>query len=146
MSDWEKSAEAAFREAANRRAALEARLSADQRAQYDALRQKQDIERQRESDRLEKRRQTYVAEQRKHNIAPTLEMIQRDRITPRALRDAARELAAQEQWLAGLGRQHDRQCDSFLKSTLEQPQEQDRNQIHADDHSPDRRRSRRTQE
>lgn len=118
MEDKNAAAEAAFREAANRRAALEARLNEKQRAQYQALREKQEVALKRQEERLEKRRHEYEAEKRKHNTALTLDMIQRDRAAPRALRDAAREYASQEHWFADLKRTQERERDRFLERAV----------------------------
>jgi hypothetical protein len=63
---------------------------------------KQEAEREREHKRLERRRKDYESEQRKQKTALTLDMIQRDRDVPRALRDAAREYVAQQQWVSDL--------------------------------------------
>lgn len=82
MNTDKAAAEAAFREAANKRAALEARLTEDQRARYLALRQKQEADLRRQEQRLDQRRQDYESEQRKQGIAPKLEMIPLDRNTP----------------------------------------------------------------
>jgi len=107
--------EAAFRAAANRRAALEARLSEEQRARYQVLRQKQDAELKRQEQRLEQRRKDYQSEVRKNGIVPSLDMIPLDRNTPRALRDAAREYASQDQWVAELRKAQERAQDRFLE-------------------------------
>ena len=90
MSADKSAAEAAFREAANKRAALETRLTEEQRARYAALRQKQEADPKRQEQRLAQRRQEYEAEVRKQGLTPTLDMIPLDRNTPRALRDATR--------------------------------------------------------
>lgn len=108
-------ADAAFREAANKRAAMEARLSEEQRARYQALRQKQDAELKRQEQRLNQRRQEYQSEVRKNGIVPSLDMIPLDRSTPRALRDAAREYASQDQWVADLKKVQEREQDEFLE-------------------------------
>lgn len=108
-------ADAAFREAANKRAAMEARLSEEQRARYQALWQKQDAELKRQEQRLNQRRQEYQSEVRKNGIVPSLDMIPLDRNTPRALRDAAREYASQDQWVADLKKVQEREQDKFLE-------------------------------
>jgi len=90
LSADKSAAEAAFREAANKRAALETRLTEEQRARYAALRQKQEADPKRQEQRLAQRRQEYEAEVRKQGLTPTLDMIPLDRNTPRALRDATR--------------------------------------------------------
>lgn len=114
-SPGKSASEAAFREAANKRAALEARLSEEQRARYQALRQKQDAELKRQEQRLEQRRKDYQSEVRKNGIAPSLDMIALDRNTPRALRDAARDYASQDQWVADLRKAQEREQDRFLE-------------------------------
>lgn len=108
-------ADAAFREAANKRAAMEARLSEERRAGYQALRQKQEAELKRQQQRLEQRRQEYQTEVRKVGIVPSLDMIPLDRNTPRALRDAAREYASQDQWVADLNKAQEREQNRFLE-------------------------------
>lgn len=117
MSADEPAAEA-FREAADKRAALEARLTEEQRVRYLALRQKQEADFKRQEQRLEQRRQDYESEMRKHGIAPRLEMTPVDRNTPRALRDAAREYAAQDQWVADLRKAQERDRDRFLERAV----------------------------
>ncbi|OJU50096.1 MAG: hypothetical protein BGO03_09505 [Mesorhizobium sp. 61-13] len=110
--------EVAFREAANRRAAMEARLSELQRARYQALRQKQQVDLDRQERRLAQRREIYETEVRKHGIAPRLEMIPMDWNTPRALRDAAREYSSQDQWVADLRKTQERECERFLERAI----------------------------
>jgi len=123
MNDKKHSAEEAFREAADRRAALELRLSEADRARFAALIKKQDTEREREHRRLEQRKQDYEVEQRKQKTTLTLDMIQRDGNAPRALRDAAREYAAQQHWVSDLDRLHDKQRDKFLDRAVNQRQQ-----------------------
>lgn len=136
MTDNKQSAEDAFREAADRRAALELRLSEADRARFAALLRKQETEREREHRRLEQRKQDYEAEQRKQKTALTLDMIQRDGNAPRALRDAAREYAAHQHWVADLDRLHDKQRDKFLDNAINQ-----RQQDNADhENAPEQRR------
>lgn len=129
MTADKRAAEAAFREAANKRAALEARLNEEQRARYHALRQKQDADLKRQEQRLAQRRDEYESEVRKQGLAPTLDMIPLDRNTPRALRDAAREYASQDQWVADLRRAHERACDRFLERAVAAEPEHDPQQI-----------------
>lgn len=118
MDTRKAAAEAAFREAANRRAALEVRLTEEQRARYQALRQKQEADLTRQQRRLDQRRQDYESEIRKQGLAPTLDMIAIDRNTPRALRDAAREYTSQGQWVADLVQAHERERDKFLERVI----------------------------
>lgn len=118
MNARDPAAEAAFREAANKRAALEARLTQEHRARYLALQQKQEAELKRQEQRLAQRRQEYESEVRKQGIAPTLDMIALDRNTPRGLRDAAREYASQDQWVADLRKAQGRELDSFLERAV----------------------------
>lgn len=118
MTTDRAAADAAFREAANRRAALEVRLTEEQRARYLALRQKQEADLSRQEQRLAQSRQEYEAEVRKQGLTPTLDMIPLDRNTPRALREAAREYAAQDRWVADLKKAQDRECDRFFERAI----------------------------
>lgn len=81
--------EAAFRAAADKRAALEARLTEEQRVRYLALRQKLEVDLKRQEHRLAQRRHDYENEVRKYGIAPSLDMIPRPQHTPRAARRGA---------------------------------------------------------
>ncbi len=136
MSADKPAAEAAFREAANKRAALEARLTEEQRARYLALRQKQEADLKRQEQRLAQRRQEYEAEVRKQGLTPTLDMIPLDRNTPRALREAAREYAAQDRWVSDLRKAQDRECDRLLERAI--AGEPERMQPEKPRHSPSR--------
>ncbi len=118
MTTDKSAAETAFREAANKRAALETRLTEEQRVRYQALRQKQEGDLKRQEQLLAQRRQEYESEQRKQGLAPMLDMIPLDRNTPRALRDAAREYSSQDQWVADLKKAQEREQDRFLERAI----------------------------
>lgn len=143
MNDKTPPAEQAFREAADRQSALALRLSEADRARFAVLTKKQEAEREREHKRLEQRRKDYEAEQRKQKTALTLDMIQRDNNVPRALRDAAREYAAQQQWISDLDRLHDKQRDQFLGHAVNRPQQERAGPENAREQRSDDDRSRR---
>lgn len=85
------------------------RLTEEQRARYLALRQKQEADLKRQEYRLTQRRHDYEAEIRKQGLVPALDMIPLDRTTLRALRDAAREYALQDQWVADMKKAQERE-------------------------------------
>lgn len=105
------------------RAALEARLSAKQRALYLPICRKQEAEMKRQEQRLSQRRRAVDAALQKQGLAATPETFVPDQDTPRPLRDAAREYAAQVRQFNRTQKAHDRERTSFLQqavaSTLE---------------------------